>query len=59
MSKNSTTRYFLFNRNSPATKNGIYRSVKNADTRESAREYRRESTRNLGIYDRFREMVVS
>ena len=57
MSK-SETRYFLFNRNT-LQKSGQYKAVKNAETREQAREARRSSAQNLGIYDRVNRTVIS
>jgi len=57
MSK-SETRYFLFNRNT-LQKSGQYKAVKNAETREQAREARRSSVQNLGIYDRVNRTVIS
>lgn len=53
-----TTRYFLYNRKT-LEKTGEYKAVKNASTREEAREARRSSTQNLGIYDRWNQMQVS
>lgn len=57
MSK-SSTRYFLFNRNT-LERTGEYKAVKNAQTREEAREARRSSSQNLGIYDRQARSVIS
>jgi len=58
MSKKSETRYFLFNRNTLA-KTKKYTVVKNAETREQAREARRNSAQNLGIYDRWAGEAIS
>lgn len=54
----SQTRYFLFNRNT-LQKTGEYKVVKNAATREEARDSRRSSVQNLGIYDRVLRTVIS
>ena len=57
MSKNTETRYMLFNRNTYA-RTGQMKSVKNAATREDAREAKRSSTQNLGIYDRHNGSII-
>lgn len=51
------TRYFLFNRNT-LSKTGRMTSVKNVDTREVARDVKRTSPQNLGIFDRWNNQVV-
>lgn len=58
MSKQNETRYFLFNRNTLAKTNS-YKVVKNAATREEARDARRSSPQNLGIYDRHLGTAIS
>lgn len=58
MSSKTKARYFLFNRNT-LQKTGQYKAVRNADTREEARDYRRSSSQNLGIYDRVNRSVIS
>lgn len=48
-----STRYFVFSKNSYSA-SGVAKSMKNAATREDAREYKRMSSNpeKLGIWDR-------
>lgn len=52
MTQQKQARYFLYNRNTQA-RTGEYKAVKNVNTREEAREAKRNSTQDLGIYDRW------
>lgn len=58
MSSKAQSRYFLFNRNT-LQKTGEYRAVKNLDTRAEARDARRNSLQNVGIFDRVNRRVIS
>lgn len=52
------TRYFLFNRKT-LEKTGEYKAIKNVQTREEAREYKRQSAQVLGIFDRWNQTATS
>lgn len=47
-----STRYFVFSKNA-FNRTGELKSLKNASTREEAREYRRERTVTAGTYGIF------
>lgn len=51
------TRYYLFSKNAYA-KTGQAKSLKNASTREEAREAQRSDSRSLGIFDRINNRVI-